>query len=110
MPRHLAVTAPMYKERLDTMLGCIDRYLPADTEYTRPDGGLFVWLTLAGDRDMQKLLTAATREYKVAFVPGEPFFVDASGGRNTFRLNFSGESPERLEEGLRRLGQAFQAA
>jgi 2-aminoadipate transaminase len=112
MPRHLAVTAPMYKERLETMLGCIDRYLPADTEYTRPDGGLFVWLTLAGDHDMQKLLEAATQKYKVAFVPGEPFFVDASasGVRNTFRLNFSGESPARIEEGMRRLGQAFQVA
>jgi 2-aminoadipate transaminase len=79
-------------------------------EYTPPDGGLFVWLKAPGDHDMQKLLEAATREYKVAFVPGEPFFVDASGKRNTFRLNFSGECPERIEEGMRRLGQAFRAA
>jgi 2-aminoadipate transaminase len=110
MSRHLAETAPMYKERLDTMLGCIERYLPGDTEYTRPDGGLFIWLTLHGDYDMQALLEAATQEYKVAFVPGAPFFVEASGGRNTFRLNFSGESPARIEEGMRRLGQAFRAA
>jgi 2-aminoadipate transaminase len=112
MPRHLEATAPLYKERLDAMLSCIDKYLPEGVRYTRPDGGLFVWLALPGERDMQELLRMATREYKVAFVPGEPFFPESAkaGVRNTFRLNFSGETPERIEEGMRRLGRAFEGA
>jgi 2-aminoadipate transaminase len=109
LPGHLAATAPMYKERLDAMLVCIDRYLPAGVRYTRPDGGLFIWLTLPGEPDMQELLRVATQEYKVAFVPGAPFFADPSDGRSAFRLNFSGETPERIEEGMRRLGKAFEA-
>jgi 2-aminoadipate transaminase len=119
MPAHLAATAPMYKERLDTMLACIDEYLPGGIEYTRPDGGLFIWLSAPGAHDMQQLLRTATQEHKVAFVPGEPFFPDQPGAggspepsnrRNTFRLNFSGETPERIVEGMQRLGQAFRDA
>jgi 2-aminoadipate transaminase len=107
LPGHLAAVAPMYKERLDTMLGCIGRYLPEGTEYTRPEGGLFIWLTLPGKPDMQELLRVATQEYKVAFVPGAPFYADPAEGWNTFRLNFSGATPEKIEEGMERLGKAF---
>ncbi|MDR1495610.1 MAG: PLP-dependent aminotransferase family protein [Clostridiales Family XIII bacterium] len=107
LPSHLTQVAPMYKERLDTMLACIEKELPEGTDYTRPEGGLFIWLTLPGEPDMNELLRVATQEYKVAFVPGAPFFVDPSEGRNAFRLNFSGETPERIEEGMRRLGKAF---
>ncbi|MDR2162912.1 MAG: PLP-dependent aminotransferase family protein [Clostridiales Family XIII bacterium] len=107
LPGHLAAVAPMYKERLDTMLSCVDRYLPQETQYTRPNGGLFIWLTLPGEPDMSELLRVATREYKVAFVPGAPFFAGPADGRGTFRLNFSGEPPDRIEEGIKRLGKAF---
>jgi 2-aminoadipate transaminase len=109
LPGHLARVAPMYKERLDTMLACIEKYLPPGTGYTRPDGGLFIWLTAPGAPDMNELLRVATQEYKVAFVPGAPFFADPADGSGAFRLNFSGETPERIEEGMRRLGKAFEA-
>jgi 2-aminoadipate transaminase len=109
LPGHLAKTAPMYKERLDAMLVCIDKYFPAGTEYTRPEGGLFIWLTLPGKPDMQKLLRVATQEYKVAFVPGAPFYADPADGWNTFRLNFSGATPDKIEEGMQRLGKAFES-
>jgi 2-aminoadipate transaminase len=107
LPGHLAAVAPMYKERLDTMLACIDRYLPEGTRYTRPEGGLFVWLVLPGKPDMQELLRVATQEYKVAFVPGAPFYADSAEGWNAFRLNFSGTAPEKIKEGMERLGRAF---
>jgi len=108
LPGHLEKTAPMYKERLDAMLACIDKYFPAGTEYTRPEGGLFIWLVLPGKPDMQELLRVATQEYKVAFVPGAPFYADPADGWNTFRLNFSGATPDKIEEGMQRLGKAFE--
>jgi 2-aminoadipate transaminase len=107
LAEHLRETAPMYKERLDRMIEGIETYLPEGTKYTTPDGGLFIWLTLPGKPDMGELLRVATQEYKVAFVPGAPFFADPADGWNTFRLNFSGNSPDQIDAGMRRLGKAF---
>jgi 2-aminoadipate transaminase len=109
LPGHLKSTAPMYKERLDTMLACIEKYLPAEAEYTRPDGGVFIWLTMPDGFDAQELLVTATQKYKVAFVPGAPFHADPADGKNTLRLNFSGATPDKIEEGMQRLSKAFAA-
>ncbi|MDR0519799.1 MAG: PLP-dependent aminotransferase family protein [Clostridiales Family XIII bacterium] len=109
LPGHLERTAPMYKERLDAMLAYIEKYLPAEAEYTRPEGGVFIWLTMPSGFDAQELLVIATREYKVAFVPGAPFYANPADGKNTLRLNFSGATPDKIEEGMRRLGEAFKA-
>ena len=70
--------------------------------WTRPEGGLFLWVTLPEGLDSQSLFADALAE-KVAFVPGRPFS-PVGAGATTFRLNFSYCAPERIEEGIRRLG------
>ncbi len=102
---HLASILPIYSERLNAMLEGLERFFPDTFKYTKPEGGLFVWGETAGSPDMPEILKRSTQELKVAFVPGQFFFVDPSAmGHNTMRLNFSSATPERILTGLERLG------
>ena len=80
--------------------------MPAGTRWTRPAGGLFVWLTLPEGLDAEALVEPAV-EAGVAYVPGAPFFVDGSGQR-TMRLTFAKESAGNIGEGVRRLGRVVK--
>jgi 2-aminoadipate transaminase len=96
-----------YRRRRDAMLDALERHFPAEARWTRPAGGMFVFVTLPEGRDAATLLPRAL-EQGVAFVPGESFHVDG-GGRNTLRLNFTNADPGRIEEGIRRLGTVVAA-
>lgn len=104
---HIAGLQAVYRERRDAMLAALERYFPAEARWTHPDGGLFLWVTLPEGMDARALLAAAL-EHKVAFVPGTAFHVDGAG-EYALRLNFSHAAPERLEEGVRRLGGVIKA-
>ncbi len=97
-----------YLERRDAMLEAIVEYLPQGVSYTRPQGGLFLWITLPEGMDAVALLSRAA-ERKVAFVPGGPFYVDGQG-QNTLRVTYASMQPERIREGIRRLGEVIREA
>jgi 2-aminoadipate transaminase len=99
---HVGRLRAAYVLRRTAMVQALERHLPAGCEWTRPDGGLFIWVRLPTGFDGYELLKSAARE-KLAFVPGEPFWVGPPE-RNTLRLNFSNATAERIEEGVRRLG------
>jgi 2-aminoadipate transaminase len=94
-----------YRRRRDVMLEAMARYFPEGVTWTRPQGGLFLWVRLPESVDAQKLFHAALDE-KVAFVPGSAFY-PTDGGHNTMRLNFSCMGPAQIQEGIRRLGLAI---
>ena len=96
-----------YLERRDAMCEAIEEHFPEEVSYTRPDGGLFLWVRLPERLDSTELLKEAA-ERKVAFVPGRPFFVDGSG-KNTLRLSFASVPPDTIREGIRRLGAVIKA-
>ena len=101
---HIAGINSLYKRKCDLMLGCIDKYIPKDkAEFTRPDGGLFIWGTLKGAYDASPLVKKAL-EKKVAVVPGATFNCDTSLSSPSFRLNYSTPSDEEIVEGVKRLG------
>jgi 2-aminoadipate transaminase len=95
-----------YRERRDTMLAALAEHFPAGVHWTRPTGGMFLWVTLPRGIDASELLPAAV-ERGVAFVPGKSFFPNG-GGESTMRLNFSNASPERIREGIARLGSLLR--
>lgn len=101
--QHVRFIRRVYRERRDAMLAAMDRSFPAGVRWTRPQGGLFLWVTLPQGLDSARLLEEAL-ERKVAFVPGASFF-PCGGGTETLRLNFSYCTPERIEEGVGRLGE-----
>jgi 2-aminoadipate transaminase len=98
---HIAVIKKAYGERRDLMVDAIGRHFPAEVRRTEPEGGMFLWGELPQGVSSQEVFAKAI-ERKVAFVPGLPFYVD--GTDNAFRLNFSNSTPERIEEGIKRLG------
>ncbi len=93
----------VYRHRRDAMLAALERYMPADVSWTKPEGGMFVWVTLPKGTDGAALLAKSIETAKVAFVPGRAFFADGSG-ENTLRLSFSCANDEMIDEGIRRLG------
>jgi len=93
----------LYRRRRDAMLEALAEYFPAEAEWTRPAGGLFIWATLPAYIDTTDLLARALRDH-VAFVPGRAAFLDGRGGAS-MRLNFSGARESELEEGVRRIGK-----
>jgi 2-aminoadipate transaminase len=97
-----------YSERRDVMLNALERCFPRDTgvKWTRPDGGMFLLLTLPADIDATRLLPEALQK-NVAYVPGEEFHLDGQG-KNTMRLNFSNARPEQIELGIERLSALFK--
>jgi len=99
---------PYYRAKRDVMLEALSREMPQGVTWTRPEGGLFVWLSLPEGVDAESLLEAAVAE-GVAYVTGAPFFVDG-GGENTMRLTFAREDAPTIEEGVRRLGRVVRAS
>ena len=103
---YIDTLSEIYRSRRDTMLDALAEHFPAQAEWTRPGGGLFIWATLPEFIDTSDLLARALRE-NVAFVPGEGAFLDGRG-RSSMRLNFSGSNEERIREGIRRIGEVIK--
>jgi 2-aminoadipate transaminase len=106
--RHVRRLREVYRRRRDVMLGALDKAFPDPSlgvRWTRPRGGLFLWVTVPDAIDTRELLAEAIRE-RVAFVPGSAFYPHG-GGRSSMRLNFSNASDERIQEGIARLSRAI---
>ena len=105
LPGHLERIRALYRVQLQTMLKGFE-YFPDSVTHTLPEGGLFVWASMPEGFDAMDALNRAI-DNNVAFVPGTHFYPD--GGHNeTFRLNFSMKEPEQIEEGMKRLAEAFR--
>jgi 2-aminoadipate transaminase len=103
---HILKIRKVYKEQRDVMVSMIEKYFPQETNHTRPEGGMFLWITLPQGISSLELFEQAT-QLNVAFVPGQPFYVDG-GGENTLRLNFSNTDEVQIEEGIKRLAEAMK--
>lgn len=97
-----------YRKRRDTMLDAMDEFWPSSCTWTRPLGGLFLWAQVPEKIDTLQFLKEHAIEEKVAYVPGEHFYPNQDGGKQSMRLNFSYSSPETIVEGIHRLGVALK--
>ena len=95
-----------YRTKRDAMLGAIERSLPEGSTWSRPEGGMFVWVTLPEGMDAAAILPRAVADHGIAFVPGQAFHHDRSGA-NTLRLSFSLPSEAQIVEGMARLRAAL---
>lgn len=98
----VAKIGKVYSRRRNCMLAALAKYMPENTRWTKPEGGMFIWVTLPEGMDGAKLLAKSLETAKVAFVPGQAFFADGSGA-NTLRMSFSRADDQSIEEGIRRL-------
>ena len=104
---HVAQLRGVYGARRDHMLAALAREMPAGVTWTKPEGGMFVWLTLPKGMDGAELLAKSLQSERVAFVPGRAFFADGSNG-NTLRLSFSCADEAAIDEGIKRLGRLIR--
>lgn len=102
--RQLPKLREIYGVRRDVMLKALEDFMPPGVRWTRPSGGMFVWIEGPPIVDMDVLLPVALNVYKVAYVPGSGFHVDGSG-RNTARLSFSYPPLDKMREGVSRLAR-----
>ena len=107
LDRHMPAVRDLYHARRDAMLDALDQHMPDGVSWTRPEGGMFIWMSLPPEIDATQLLQAAI-EQEVAFVPGATFYANG-GGHSTMRLNFSHSSPTKIAEGVRRLRSAIES-
>ena len=96
----------LYRKRRNAMVESLEAMMPAGVTFTRPQGGLFLWVKLPEQLGAVELLQECLKR-EVAFVPGDAFFPNG-GIKNTLRLNYSNMSEERIREGIRRLAEAIK--
>jgi len=100
---HIARIRAGYASQARAMIAALERHLPADIPFTRPQGGMFIWVTLPEATDSMAILKDAV-EQKVSFLPGAPFFTDGDG-RRYMRLSYSQADEATIEEGIARLAR-----
>jgi len=103
---HIEAIKKTYKLKKDTMVAALEKYMPEGVTWTKPEGGLFLWLRLPEEMSADEMFEEALKE-NVAYVIGSAFHCDGSG-KNTIRLNFSYPTPEDIDEGIKRLATAVK--
>jgi DNA-binding transcriptional MocR family regulator len=106
---HIETIRTAYRARRDVMLDALAAHMPEGVSWTRPEGGMFIWVTLPDSLDGADLLARSLESERVAFVPGHAFFADGSG-RNTLRLSYATSDEARISEGIKRLGNLIGKA
>lgn len=101
---HVETVKAAYKARRDAMVAALEQHMPAGVQWTRPEGGMFVWVTMPNGCDGAALLERSLATVRVAFVPGQAFHANGAG-RDTIRLSFSNSDEAEIAEGIGRLGQ-----
>ncbi len=102
--KYIEKSKELYGRKCKFMLQCMDKYFPKTVTYTRPQGGLFIWCTAPEGTDTGEILKKSI-ERKVAFVTGSSFSTDIEKPSNQFRLNYSTMPDEKIEKGIKTLGE-----
>lgn len=105
---HIEKIRQLYKTQAQAMVNAMDKYFPKTVTYTKPHGGMFLWVTLPEGVSAMELFPKAL-ENKVAFVPGDPFYINKKD-MNTMRLNYTNADCQTIEEGIRKLGALLTKA
>lgn len=105
---HIEKIRQLYKTQAQAMVNAMDKYFPKTVTYTKPHGGMFLWVTLPEGVSAMELFPKAL-ENKVAFVPGDPFYINRKD-MNTMRLNYTNADCQTIEEGIRKLGELLTKA
>jgi len=101
LPKQVETIRRLYGKKLEAMLKALSDYMPDNVEWSKPEGGLFLWVTLPRKMSANDLFPKAIQN-KVAYVVGSAFHCDGKG-QNTMRLNFSYSSEQQIDEGIKRL-------
>ncbi len=104
---HIETIRSLYRHKCHKMLECLDKYMPKEVKFTRPEGGLFLWCTLPSGIALSDFVNRA-KDSLVFVVPGTAFNCDESAPSDSFRLNYSMPSDEEIEKGVKILGDIIK--
>lgn len=107
LPAQLDKIINLYKPKFEAMLDAMDKYFPEDFKWTRPDGGMFIWVDGPEGVDMEEL-SKLTLEKKVGFVPGKFFFPNPQDGIETMRLNFTSAGIDQIDYAIKTISDVFK--
>lgn len=107
LAEHIPSIRTLYANQCQVMLDALEEFAPAGVKWNKPEGGMFIWVTLPKHIDCMQLLEEAI-EQKVAFVPGAPFYANEPE-KNTLRLSFVTVPPEKIREGVATLAKLIAA-
>ena len=102
---HIEKIKALYRSKKQTMVDAIKKYFPEGIDFTDPEGGMFLWVTLPEGISSMALFDSAIKK-NVAFVPGDPFYTNRTDV-NTFRLNFTNSDEETIKKGIKILGECI---
>jgi len=105
---HITDIQDIYRHKCNLMLGCLDKCMPKCVKFTRPEGGLFIWVEMPEGFNATELFQKAV-DANVAYVPGTHFY-PYGGHHNTLRLNFSNSTPDQIREGMGKLRKLIEEA
>ncbi len=107
LDQHIPTIRELYGNQCKAMLDAMDQHFPKEATWTKPDGGMFIWVELPKHINAMELLDEAIKN-KIAFVPGAPFYANEPA-TNTLRLSFVTVPPERIHAGIEVLGKLIKA-
>lgn len=107
MERNLPKIREIYREKRDAMMDALETYMPKGSRWVKPVGGMFIFAWAPEGIDTEAIAQKAIEKYKVAYVPGRPFYPDGNV-RNAMRLNFTYPTKEQIIEGIKRLSEAIK--
>ena len=106
LPKQVEKIRKLYGRKLDVMLKALEKHMPKGVKWSKPEGGLFLWIELPKKMSANDLFPKAI-ENKVAYVVGSAFHCNGKG-QNTMRINFSYSSEQQIVEGIQRLAEMFK--
>lgn len=101
---HIAKIRELYRHKAGLMISALEKYMPKEVSFTRPEGGIFLWCSLPESVSLDEFVKKAV-EKNVFVVPGTAFTADTEEVSRSFRLNYSMPSDEEIENGIRILGE-----
>ncbi len=108
MKKQIEFNRKLYRRKRDIMLGALEKHFPDYAEWSKPQGGMFMWIRINSDKiDTTKMLHDAV-ENRVAYVPGHAFYVEEGRGRDSMRINFSNPEDEEIEPAVERLAEVVK--
>jgi len=109
LEKHLPHIIRLYQPKKDAMLSALEAYLPEAFTWSKPEGGMFVWVEGPAGYDMQALYHRCIKQ-NVAFVPGQFFFTDPAAGIHTMRLNFTMADEATIDAAIKKLADVIKAS
>lgn len=104
---HMVDVREMYRQKAVCMMDCLEKYLPEGVRYTKPEGGMFIWVMLPEGISGVDVQREALKRH-VGIVAGDPFY-ENDRDRNTFRLNYTNSTDEEIDRGVKALAESIAA-